>query len=89
MRYAISMEELQKKNTASVVDPEWALDCVTCEEVEEFSQLYLGEQIIEHKVVDEEELLRIFDKDNDYLKDWSSDFKIEHIRKSLDMDKET
>ncbi len=86
MRYAISMEELKKQNTESIVDTEWAIDCVTCEEVEEFSQLYLGEQIIEHKVVDEEEMLRMFDNDNDYLKEWSRDQKIDHIRRSLSTD---
>tara|TARA_R110002074_G_scaffold220428_2_gene390977 strand:- start:170 stop:400 length:231 start_codon:yes stop_codon:yes gene_type:complete len=73
------MEELQKRNTESIVDPKWALDCVSCEEVKEFSQLHLGEQIIEHKVVDEEEMLQMFDKDNYYLRKWSRDQKIDYI----------
>lgn len=56
---------------------EWALDTVTMEEAEEFSQEHLGEQISSHRVVSREELLEICDKDNDYTKSWDDDKKIE------------
>ena len=83
MRYVVSMEELQKENLDMTVDPEWALDAVTCEDVEEFSQKYLGEQILEHYVVEEDAILDIFDIDNDYLKEWTREQKLEHIKRSL------
>jgi hypothetical protein len=83
MRYVVSMEELQKENLDMTVDPEWALDAVTCEDVEEFSQKYLGEQILEHYVVEEDAILDIFDRDNDYLKEWTREQKLEHIKRSL------
>jgi hypothetical protein len=83
MRYVVSMEELQGENPAYPVDAEWACDSVTCEEVEEFSQKYLGEQIIDHYVVDENAIIDTFDKDNDYLSEWTRDQKLEHIRCSL------
>jgi hypothetical protein len=83
MRYVVSMEELQKENLDMIVDPEWALDAVTCEDVEEFSQKYLGEQILEHYVVEEDAILDIFDRDNDYLKEWTREQKLEHIKRSL------
>ena len=35
--------------------PEYALDDVTCETAKEFSQLYIGEQIMSHRVLSEEE----------------------------------
>lgn len=57
--------------------PEWALDTVTCEEAKEFSQEPLPEQIFSHRVVTEEEALRICDEDNDYCKTWSDEKKIE------------
>ena len=73
-------EELQEENPAYPVDAEWACDSVTCEEVEEFSQKYLGEQIIDHYVVDENAIIDTFDRDNDYLKEWTREQKLEHIR---------
>jgi len=80
MRYAIPMEDLQNLNKDAKVELEWAADAVTCEEVEEFSQEWLGEQIIDVQEFDEEQLLKLFDKDNDYLKTWSKDQKINHIK---------
>ena len=79
-RYVVPMEELQKLNPEEPVDPAWALDCVTCEEVKEFSQRHVGEQIIDAQVVKEAEVLQFFDADNDYLSDWDEELKIEWIR---------
>ena len=80
MRYAIPMDELQKLNEEQPVDPRWALDCVTCQEIEEFSQEHLGEQIVDYDVLTEEEILAQFDKDNDYLTSWTTEQKINYIR---------
>lgn len=84
MRYAIPVDELQKLNTEVSVEgreTEWAMDCVTCGEVNEFSQTHVGEQIIDAVVVDEDEMLKQFDADNDYLKDWSKQQKIDYVHK--------
>ena len=84
MRYVMHKDDLRKLNTdvtptdKDLVD--WALDTVTLEECEEFSQLHLGEQIVDHYECTEEEMLGFFDRDNDYLKGWSTDYKIEHVR---------
>lgn len=56
--------------------PEYALDTVTCNEAEEFSQLHLDEVIMSSRVIDDEEFLRLFDEDNDYLRGWSNDQKL-------------
>ena len=80
MRYVVPMDELQKMNEDYIVDPRWALDLVTCGEVEEFSQIHLGEQIVDCVEMDEDEILELFDKDNDYLKEWSKERKINFIR---------
>ena len=55
--------------------PEYALDTVTMEEAKEFSQHWLGETIVSHRVVTEEEALKICDEDSPYLKDWTSEHK--------------
>ena len=87
MRYVMSMEELQESNPDMPVQEEWALDAVTCEEVEDFSQKWIGEHIIDHRVISEDEVIEAFDRDNDYLKEWTREQKLEHIRCSLNHNK--
>ena len=57
----------------------WALDTVTCEQANEFSQHWLGETIVSHRVVSEQEALQIFDQDHDYLKNWTKEEKLESV----------
>lgn len=71
MRYMVEVPEEH---------PEWALDTVTMEEAKEFSQEHLGEVIISHRVVTEEEAIAICDVDNDYVngkygEPWTTDQK--------------
>ena len=54
----------------------WALDTVTMEKAKEFSQEYIGEQIISHRVVTYDEALALSDKDNDYTVAWDNDTKV-------------
>ena len=60
-----------------VTNPEYALDDVTMETAKEFSQLSIGEQIVSHRIVSEEEAITMCDVDNDYCKEWTSEKKIE------------
>jgi antitoxin component of MazEF toxin-antitoxin module len=55
---------------------EYALDTVVMNEAKEFSQEHLGETIVSHRVVSEDEALAIYDQDNDYLKSWNREMKI-------------
>lgn len=83
-RYAIPVDELKKLNLE--VQPtdeelhEWAHDCVTCEDVKEFSQHHLGETIIDSVLIDEDQMLEQFDRDNSYLRSWDREYKIEWVR---------
>lgn len=54
---------------------EHAADTIVMEEAKEFSQDHLGEQISRITEISEEEYFKIFDKDNDYLKEWDSEKK--------------
>ena len=78
-RYVIPVSELQKLNPEQPVDPSWALDEVTMENVKEFSQRHVGEQIIDAQVVKEKEILQFFDADNDYLASWTEEQKLNWI----------
>ena len=67
MRYVV---EVPKGKTL------WALDTVSMNEAEDFSQEHLGEHIVSHRVVNKDEVIALCDVDNDYCQDWDSDHKI-------------
>ena len=88
MRYVMHRDDLQKLNPsvgglAIGNAPEWANDTVTAEECEEFSQEHMGEYIVDTVEMNEEDMLELFDKDNDYLREWTKDQKIEWIRNQI------
>ncbi len=56
---------------------EWALDTVTLNQAQEFSQEHLGEVIVSHRVVSFDEALEMCDKDNHYCKAWNTDKKLD------------
>lgn len=61
------------------------LDYVTCEEVEEMSQISLGETILTNstRVLTQKEALIQFDAENDYLSEWNQEQKLKMIHSSL------
>ena len=61
----------------------WALDTVTMQEAKEFSQEYLGEQIVSHRVVTYDEALSLCDKDNDYVVSWDTETKVKNFFTTL------
>ena len=78
---AVSMFRMRYMVEAPADHPEYALDTVTCEEAKEFSQQYIGEQIMSHRVLTQEEAIALCDVDNDYVngkygKPWSTEQKI-------------
>jgi hypothetical protein len=84
MRYVMHRDDLQKLNPSVPVDAiDRANDTVNMNECEEFSQEYMGEYIIDTVEMNEEDMLELFDKDNDYLKSWPTEQKIEWIRKNI------
>ena len=83
MRYVMHRDDLQKLNPNDPVHAiEWANDTVTMEECEEFSQEHMGEYIVDTVEMDEAEMLALFDKDNDYLREWTEDQKVAMVRKN-------
>lgn len=61
-----------------------AKDTVTMEEVDEFSQMHIDEMITSAREIDDAEYLRIFDEDNDYLREWSDEQKFKYVHKVED-----
>lgn len=62
-----------------ITHPEYALDTVTCEEAKEFSQEYLGETIVSHRVVSQEEAIKICRKDNGYIDSWDDELVMKNM----------
>lgn len=82
MRYVMHRDDLQKKNTDKPVDAiEWANDTVIMEDCTEFSQKHMGEYIADTVEMNEEDMLELFDKDNDHLSSWTKDQKVAMVRK--------
>jgi hypothetical protein len=50
-------------------------------ELKEFSQHHIDEVISSGRKLSEKEYMKLFDKDNDYLKSWSDEKKLEFINK--------
>jgi hypothetical protein len=87
MRYVMHRDDLQKFNPSKSVNAsEWSNDTVTNDDCEEFSQEYMGEYIVDTVEMNEEDMLELFDKDNDYLREWTKDQKIARVRKSISND---
>ena len=83
MRYCVPLDDLRHED--GTVDPKWAMDAVTMQEVKEFSQVWLGEQIVDWGILDQEGMLEQFDQDNDYLKGWSTEQKIKWVEEWKDV----
>lgn len=83
-RYVVPTEALQELNENFDLDENeacvWAHEEVMQENVKEFSQHWLGEEMIDTDIVDENKILEIFKKDNPYLDDWDDEKKIKFIR---------
>lgn len=84
IKYVIPTEELQKLNESTELDEararEWAEECVIMEEVKDFSQKHIGETVIETDILDEDGILEMFDRENDYLSEWTREKKIDYAR---------
>jgi hypothetical protein len=67
MRYMVEVPEGKS---------EWALDTVSMHQAKEFSQQDIGETIVSHRVISEEDALKMCDVDNDYCKSWNEHLKV-------------
>ena len=74
---AISQFRMRYMVEAPADHPEYALDDVTCATAKEFSQEWIGESIISHRVMGSTaEALVQCDLDNDYCSGWTDDQKM-------------
>ena len=79
MRYAIPISAMSEEGdmplpTDQAID--WIQDSVTMEEVEEFSQHWMGESIVDTFVLDKERVLNLYKRDNPHVVEVITDQQI-------------
>lgn len=81
MRYVIPKSELNKDDPTLSNDvlKSYAMDSVVMEEVKEFSQRHIGEDIVDVTIEDTDTLIARFDDENDYLSGWDKEQKLSWI----------
>jgi hypothetical protein len=77
MRYVIEVPHNHNDGEFPCTAEQWAADTVTCEEMKEFSQLWLGETIVSAHEITNEKIITMCDEDNDYCKSWDREKKME------------
>lgn len=80
----VSQHRMRYMVEVPVGKAEYALDAVVCEEAKEFSQEFIGETIVSHRVLTEQEALNLCDIDNQYFIGNSKERKIETFFTCLD-----
>jgi hypothetical protein len=49
---------------------------------DEFSQKHLTDEVYRSREISEDEYLEIFDRDNDYLRDWNREQKLRYVSRA-------
>ena len=75
-RYVIEVPDDHNDKEFPCTAVQWAEDTVTMEEMKEFSQKWLGETIIGSREITRDEIIKVCDEDNDYLKSWTEEDKM-------------
>jgi len=82
--YIIPYEALQEMNEKVRLTDElamqWAEESVMCEEVKEFSQKWIGENVVDVDIINTEKALELFKRDNKVLsEEWSTSKQLDYI----------
>ena len=72
-RYVVEMGENDKLENLA--------DLVTCEQLEEFSQNHIDELIVDSDILSEEEMLKLFRKENSYLASWTDKYVLDWVKR--------
>ena len=76
MRYVIEVPDDHNDGEHPCTAEDWAADTVTCEEMKEFSQSWLGETIVSTREISKEEIIPLCDKENQYCQSWNDEQKM-------------
>ena len=74
-RYVVEAKEAEHANDEVVMNAIGAYN----EDWNEFSQKHVGEDIVSTREITADEYFKIFDEDNDYLKNWTDVEKMQFV----------
>jgi hypothetical protein len=77
MRYVIEVPDNHNDGECPCTAIQWAEDTVTMEQMQEFSQKWIGETILSSREVSKKEIIPLCDEDNDYAQSWDNKKKLE------------
>ena len=80
LKYVLPVDVFERMGFSEPIDQKALLDCINAGEFKEFSQKHLGEVIADVNAYTEEDMLEIFDKDNEYLINWPLERKIAYLK---------
>jgi hypothetical protein len=84
MRYVIEVPDDHNEREIPCTAVQWAEDTVTCEEMVEFSQKFIGDAIIDSRELNLEEVLKMCDLDNAYCQSWTDEHKLKTFVTPID-----
>jgi len=86
--YMVPLDEIRTEAPDVPLNDEyfldWIRDSVTCEEVKDSGQQFLGENIMDSHLISETRAMQIFDSHNGGAGDWDLEQKKEFLRKWKD-----
>lgn len=82
INYVVPIEEVYEEypNISDEAIEQWIEDMILNDELKEFSQEWLGTTPVVQYEYDEEDMLKKFDSENEYLCSWSKEQKLSWIR---------
>ena len=83
IRYAVEIEATDNDKAIEYALDNWILEQENVD-FKEFSQKHMGSMDISSRVISREEYLKVFDQDNDYMKDFTNDVKFNFINRIKD-----
>lgn len=84
-KFAIPRAEFEALNLSEPLDQSDLLTLINNTPVKEFSQTHLGDVVGDVSLYTEEDVLTIFDVDNQYLSGWTKEKKLDWINKWKDV----
>lgn len=84
LKYTIPLAEFEQFDLGEPIDQQKLLARVESGSIKEFSQSHLGEVVADVAVYDEQDIISVFDEDNNYLSGWSKEKKLDWINRWKD-----
>jgi hypothetical protein len=81
LKYAIPEAAFAELGFSEPIDQQKLLELINSGKFKEFSQTHLGEVLADVSQYTQEDMLAIFNEDNDYLSDWTTDKKVDYLDK--------